>query len=143
MSSARPSTNRRPSSSRWPRSPVDMWPSRVSSFSPLVYSSSSISLPTKISPLSPGGCSLPSSSKILSDVPGGGLPLVPGAARMSSGSAMAAQATSVERAPARGDDPQRRQVVLATRLVVELEDPLEHYGDDRQRRDRVLFDRGE
>ena len=72
------------------RSPCDSRPV------PLVYPSKSMSLPTKIRPMTPVGSSVPRSDRIATRVPCGGRPAVPGAARSSSGVAIDAQDASVE-----------------------------------------------
>ena len=97
MSSSRPSTNRRPSSSKWPTSPEDIRPSMTSLLPPPPCSPRTASRCRRRCGRSPPcSTSLPSSSKSLTIVPRGGLPAVPGASRRSSGVAIVAQATSVE-----------------------------------------------
>ena len=77
-------------------SPVETRPSTKSLLWPLVYPSKTSSLPQKIRPVSPGVTSRPSSSRIFTTVPSGGVPAVSGWRRMSSGVAMHTQEASVE-----------------------------------------------
>ena len=86
MSSSRPSTNSRPSASKWPTSPVAISPSMA-----VLVAAAGVALEQHLAsrrrcgPLAPVASSPPSSSRILTTVPRGGRPAVPGAARRSTG----------------------------------------------------------
>ena len=63
---------------------------------PSVYPSNSMSLPTKMRPVWPGGSGRPSGCRITTRVPCGGRPAHDGSRRSSAGVAMVACEVSVE-----------------------------------------------